>query len=42
MYKSGKYEGKNAAERIIMDGKLDYDTRTIKNWIKEVQKKTPT
>jgi hypothetical protein len=40
MYKSGKYEGKNAAVRIIMDGNLDYNPRTIDNWLKEINKKS--
>ncbi len=42
LYKSGKYEGKNAAVRIIMDEKLDYAPRTIQNWLKEVRKNIPT
>jgi hypothetical protein len=35
-YKSGKYEGKNAAVRIIIGEKLDYAPRTIEKWLKEV------
>ena len=42
LYKSGKYEGKNAAVRIIMDEKLDYAPRTIQKWLKEVRKNIPT